>query len=807
MVDRRRGERRKSQEESARQQETVIREESVTSEETVIRHETTIIQQETVIQQEIVRKETPKQSGQDETPPRPITAGQTGGKKLPELMAYHAEMEAQMSPPPPSSELDRSSSGKAMDLQTPQVDADMGLPDYSTPSSIALPEVPPQTIPQPLEGLQAPMNEAAGQGGSTAPTGGRRFRGINAGDSGEDYSDYYCGREDSPRRPSSPPRLSPTRGMTRIDHEAFERAFPRNESFRRIRTWAGRQNKGPSIKRRLPPEPMSKHPCLTRPARRNIVLPPRPPIGSEITDTGVQPFQPSAPQEQRRDYINPFAETPLPSIERVPEDQRLPVQEPAAAPTDHPVARGGTQRRARIRIGPPRGRGKRLGAVAATEARSTTGSITETTTTGHPETPRPAPGASQPSQIATSVTQTLAPITPAAPAQGLNETAAEAPAQTPHPVARGGTQRRARIRIGPPRGRGNRLRAVASTEARSTTGSITETTTTDPSYHADTPRPATGITQIATSDTQTFAPTTPAAPGRRADARPDPQPERVRPSDLEPIPEDASMATAAPPATADAESEEAVPKAEMLSSQEPEDEQEAQNPEEPSQPANVANTGARRVIASQTIEPEPTQSQAQEPPAAAAPPKKGRGRAKAAAAPAPAPSTRTTRATTRAAAAAAAAAEAAANLPTETAQPPQAAQASGTAPKAAAAKTATKKGKAATTTAAATKTKAKAKAPAAKSTAKGGRGAKAKAAAAKEETDDEEEEDEDEDESEEDSEDESEEEEAKPPPKATASRAKKGAKPAAKKAPAKKAAAKGSGRVSKPAPKKGGKKK
>ncbi|KAI1939973.1 hypothetical protein LOZ66_002408 [Ophidiomyces ophidiicola] len=164
---------------------------------------------------------------------------------------------------------------------------------------------------------------------------------------GFDYdSDELTGREQSSPPPPRP--ISPIHGLKRIGKNSLLAAFPRVPRFRRMRTWAGRQSLRPDIRRLHTALTLLPYPCVTRPGRRNIIIPPRPPPSILAESPAVEP-----PPARTNVYPNlPNRDVPIPSIE-VAGNYLIPAPTGTASHSDAP------RRRARIRIGPPRGRGNR----------------------------------------------------------------------------------------------------------------------------------------------------------------------------------------------------------------------------------------------------------------------------------------------------------------------------------------------------------------------------------------------------------------------------------------------------------------
>ncbi|KAI2280822.1 hypothetical protein LOZ04_000269 [Ophidiomyces ophidiicola] len=174
---------------------------------------------------------------------------------------------------------------------------------------------------------------------------------------GFDYdSDELTGREQS--SPSPPRPISPIHGLKRIGKNSLLAAFPRVPRFRRMRTWAGRQSLRPDIRRLHTALTLLPYPCVTRPGRRNIIIPPRPPPSILAESPAEEP-----PPARTNVYPTlPNRDVPIPSIE-VAENYLIPAPTGTAGHSDAP------RRRARIRIGPPRGRGNRPLGAATTQTR------------------------------------------------------------------------------------------------------------------------------------------------------------------------------------------------------------------------------------------------------------------------------------------------------------------------------------------------------------------------------------------------------------------------------------------------------
>ncbi|EEP81999.1 predicted protein [Uncinocarpus reesii 1704] len=333
-----------------------------------------------------------------EQPHDQVTEGQTGGKKLPELSALQEEMERDVSAHA------RSVSGQST------------IPEETEERSS------PPVAPGPRRGKkdlgQPPITEAASEKPDTSSSKPTASQGNASKTSGYD-SDFLTGRERTPSRPPPSVPPSPTEGMKRIGRVRLYAAFPRVMNFRRIRTWAGRRVKAPSIRKVHTSANLLPRPCLTRPGRRDVKFFREPfPVSESPSVASLQPVPPDPYA-----HLFPDRDIPIPSIE-----DPTPVPE-AQAPVSAP--RGGAPRRARIRIGPPRGRSNRQRIPPASEAHQPSGLANE---------------ASQP---------TTAAAAPDAPTLALG-TAAAAPSGhlAGAPAARGVPRRRARTRPGPPpRGR------------------------------------------------------------------------------------------------------------------------------------------------------------------------------------------------------------------------------------------------------------------------------------------------------------------------------------------------------------------
>ncbi|WEW60479.1 hypothetical protein PRK78_005966 [Emydomyces testavorans] len=400
--------------------------------------------------QEIMKAETQKESCQAVQQSGEITAGQTGGKRLPELMALQAEMEGQFSP--------SISPGQTGGKKLPELLAyqtEMG--QSSTPPIAA-----DQRRRRRLQG-QSLAGEAGGHKRSSRPSK-RTASQENAGNASNADSDFYTGREETPPRPPPSPRLSPTPGLKRVGRGSLLASFPRIANFRRIRTWAGRFTKGPDIRRLHTSVTLFPYPCLTRPGRRDLKLPPRPPLVTDRSSSSA-----ATPQDTRAGFVEnilPNRDTPLPSIE---EEQGAPPlsQAPQLAGIP-PVPRGPPRRRARTRRGPPRGRIIRDGAAPASETQQRQ----DTKEESRPliKTPKPAGEVSQLSEvIAAGAARPVAPITPAAPAAAVSEDSA---------IRRDAPRRRAGTRHGQPPGRKVRqLNIAPTTETSATTAAAPQTAT------------------------------------------------------------------------------------------------------------------------------------------------------------------------------------------------------------------------------------------------------------------------------------------------------------------------------------------
>ncbi|EAS36571.3 uncharacterized protein CIMG_01925 [Coccidioides immitis RS] len=346
-----------------------------------------------------------------------ILAGQTGGKKLPELMAFHAEME------------EENSSLKASSSVATFSSSNLRESEESSSSPIA----PGQRRHRRFQELSVPDEAASGSSSTHASKSGAPQGNTNH-PSSHDSSSGPAREESRSKTPTSTrPSAMPRKGLRK---GSLLELFPRITNFRRIRTWAGRPGKTPSIRRLSNPINLSPNPRLTRPCRRNveIVSPPLPIPSPSARTSRPSPPRPAVidPEMAPNRHVRDIA---FPSIEH----------DPNAGPIDITTP----PRRPKMRIGPPRGRGNRsrLGALSETSRHITRGPASpkikgEFSGTG---TPRVVDGATQASGPA-----------PAAVASNRNPVGATE-------VSRGAPRRKANTRRGPPPGRKARKQNIAPT--------------------------------------------------------------------------------------------------------------------------------------------------------------------------------------------------------------------------------------------------------------------------------------------------------------------------------------------------------